>query len=169
MVGVIERPLRAEQNDAASIALEYHKSWALLERAHRSLLDALKDEMDRVGRTDLTPVQALMLFNIGDDEANLSDLRSRGQLSGANASYNLKKLVEGGYVIQERCAHDRRAVRVKLTDKGEIARNRVVSLMGRHADSLEPSGAVGCDDLRMMNRTLQRLSRFWSDQVRFKM
>ncbi len=168
MVGT-ERPRLADEGGDMSIAMEYHKSWALLERAHRSLLDALKDEMDRVGRTDLTPVQALMLFNIGDDEANLSDLRSRGQLSGANASYNLKKLVEGGYVEQERCAHDRRAVRVKLTEQGEVARSRVVSLMGRHAESLEPAGAVGCDDLRMLNRTLQRLSRFWSDQVRFRM
>jgi DNA-binding MarR family transcriptional regulator len=165
---VAERPLQADESEF-TLAMEYHKSWALLERAHRSLLEALKDELDRSGRTDLTPVQALMLFNIGEDEANLADLRSRGQLSGANASYNLKKLVEGGYVEQERCAHDRRAVRVKLTDRGEQVRSRVVSLMGRHAQSLEPSGAVACDDLRMLNRTLTRLSRFWADQVRFRM
>jgi DNA-binding MarR family transcriptional regulator len=169
MVG-LERARAGEANDnSVSLAQEYVKSWALLERAHRTLLETLKDDLDRSGDTGLTGAQALMLFNIGTGEATVGELRALGQLSSATASYNLKKLAEAGFILQERCAHDRRAVRVKLTAEGEEIRARVGALMTRHATTLEPAGAVCAQDLRLMNRTLGRLARFWADHVRFRL
>ena len=40
----------------------------MVERLHRRLLDVIKDEFDRRGRSDVNAVQALLLYNIGDKE-----------------------------------------------------------------------------------------------------
>jgi len=96
----------------------YMEALTLVERLHRRLLDVIKDEFDRAGRSDVNAVQALLLFNIGDAELTAGELRTRGYYLGSNVSYNLKKLVEMGYIHHQRSRMDRRSVRVSLTDKG---------------------------------------------------
>ena len=91
----------------------YLEAVSRVERLHRRLLDLVKDEFDRMGWDDINPVQALMMFNIGDSELTAGELRSRGYYLGSNVSYNLKKLVETGYIFQERSRADRRSVRTK--------------------------------------------------------
>ena len=71
----------------------YLDALALVERLHRLLLDVIKDEFERLGVIDLNPVQALLLFNIGENEVTAGELKSRGYYQGSNVSYNLKKLV----------------------------------------------------------------------------
>ena len=66
----------------------------MVERLHRLLLDVIKDEFERLGIIDMNPVQALLLFNIGDNEVTAGELKTRGYYQGSNVSYNLKKLVE---------------------------------------------------------------------------
>ncbi len=56
----------------------YLEALRLVERLHRRLLDVIKDEFDRAGRTDVNAVQALLLFNIGDSELTAGELRTRG-------------------------------------------------------------------------------------------
>ena len=90
----------------------------LIERLHRRLLDVLRAKLEEDGKTDLNSVQALLLYNIGENEITAGELRSRGYYLGSNVSYNLKKLVEMGYVSHERAKHDRRSVRVALTPLG---------------------------------------------------
>jgi len=80
----------------------YLESLSLVERLHWGLLDVVKDEFDRRGRSDINPIQALLLFNIGDKELTASELRSRGYYLGSNVSYNVKKLIEMGYLSHER-------------------------------------------------------------------
>ena len=96
----------------------YMESLHLVERLHRRLLDVIKDEFDRAGRSDVNSVQALLLFNVGDAELTAGELKSRGHYQGSNVSYNLKKLIECGYIAQERSPHDRRSVRIKLSERG---------------------------------------------------
>ena len=60
----------------------YLESLALVERLHRALLDVIKDEFDRRGRSDVNAVQALLLYNIGDKELTAGELRSRGYYLG---------------------------------------------------------------------------------------
>src|SRR5690606_16006261 len=96
----------------------YREALLLIERLHRRFLDVLKAELDRLGRADVNNVQALILYNIGDDAITIGELTNRGYYLGSNVSYNVKKLVEAGYLEQERCAHDKRSVRVKLSEKG---------------------------------------------------
>ena len=145
----------------------YLDSLALVERLHRLLLDVIKDEFERLGILDINAVQALLLFNIGENEVTAGELKSRGYYQGSNVSYNLKKLVEAGYMHHQRCTADRRAVRVRLTEKGRRIRATVAGLFERHAEALENRAVMGRDTLLEVNRSLRRLERFWTDQIRY--
>ena len=101
----------------------YLEALTLVERLHRRLLDVIKDEFDRRGRSDINSVQALLLYNIGDKELTAGELRTRGYYLGSNVSYNLKKLVEMEFLDHQRSRVDRRSVRIKLTDKGREVRD----------------------------------------------
>ena len=50
----------------------------LVERLHRCLLDVVKDEFERRKRDDVNAIQALLIYNIGDQELSASELRARG-------------------------------------------------------------------------------------------
>jgi DNA-binding MarR family transcriptional regulator len=147
----------------------YLESLNLVERLHRQLLDVIKDELDRRGERVVNSVQALLLFNIGDQELTAGELRTRGHYLGSNVSYNLKKLVESGYINHERSDVDRRSVHVSLTEKGSQVRDVVVKLFDRHLDSIEAVGNVTAQDFEGLNVSLRRLERFWLDQVRYRL
>jgi DNA-binding MarR family transcriptional regulator len=132
-------------------------------------LDVIKDEFDRAGRSDVNSVQALLLFNIGDAELTAGELRTRGYYLGSNVSYNLKKLVEMGYIHHQRSRMDRRSVRVSLTDKGREVANVVARLYDRHMRSIDQVGGITSEDFRTLNRSLQRLERFWTDQILYRL
>jgi len=144
--------------NVASVRKHYLEALNLVERLHRQLLDVIKDELDRRDEREINSVQALLLFNVGDQELTAGELRTRGHYLGSNVSYNLKKLVEGGYIHHERSESDRRSVLVRLTRKGEVVR-----------DMLRELGNVGVEHLENVNTTLKRLERFWIDQVRFRL
>ena len=133
------------------------------------LLDVIKDEFERLGRGDVNSVQALLLYNIGDAELTAGELTSRGYYLGSNVSYNLKKLVDAGYIHHQRSTTDRRSVRVSLTDKGQEVSEVVNGLFQRQLKSLEQVGGVGHDDLEILNKALIRLERFWTDQIRYQL
>jgi len=145
----------------------YLETLSLVERLHRLLLDVIKDEFERVGVLDINAVQALLLFNIGDNEVTAGELKSRGYYQGSNVSYNLKKLVEMGYMHHQRCEIDRRSVRVRLTPKGREVRDVVTGLFARHAEGLEGKGVLGPDGIDQINHSLKRMERFWTDQIRY--
>ena len=145
----------------------YLDGLGLVERLHRLLLDVIKDEFERLNILDINAVQALMLFNIGDNEVTAGELKSRGYYQGSNVSYNLKKLVEIGYMHHERCMIDRRSVRVRLTPRGREVRAIVAGLFARHAQGLGDQKVMDLARLDDLNHTLRRLERFWADQIRY--
>src|SRR5213595_3827785 len=126
----------------------YMESLQLVERLHRRLLDVIKDEFDRNGRSDINAIQALLLSNIGDSELTAGELRSRGYYLGSNVSYNLKKLVEMDYLHHSRSRVDRRAVRISLTDKGGEVQKIVEELYQKHVRTIEQVGGIGTGDLQ---------------------
>ncbi len=156
-------PAVAEQGFMAG----YLDALALVERLHRLLLDVIKDEFERVGVLDINAVQALLLFNIGDNEVTAGELKSRGYYQGSNVSYNLKKLVEMDYMHHQRCEIDRRSVRVRLTPRGREIRDVVTDLFGRHAEGLQAHGVLGVDGIDQIASALRRVERYWSDQIRY--
>ena len=142
----------------------YLEALTLVERLHRRLLDVIKDEFDRRGRADINSVQALLLYNIGDKELTAGELRTRGYYLGSNVSYNLKKLVEMGFLDHQRSRVDRRSVRIKLTDKGREVRDTVDALYQKHVRTVEQVGGINADEFSVLNKALHRLERFWTDQ-----
>ena len=153
-------------NEATESHDVYLKSLTLVERLHRRLLDVIKDELERVGVLEINAVQALLLFNIGDNEVTAGELKTRGYYQGSNVSYNLKKLVEMGYMHHQRCEIDRRSVRVRLTEKGRNVRDVVGELFSRHAEGLESHKVLGDEGMSDINNSLRRMERYWSDQIR---
>jgi DNA-binding MarR family transcriptional regulator len=160
---------RASADEAEDLKGSYLVSLKLIERLHRLLLDVIKDEFERLGRADVNSVQALLLYNIGDAELTAGELTSRGYYLGSNVSYNLKKLVDAGYIHHQRSTTDRRSVRVRLTEKGQEVCKIVNSLYHRQLKSLQQVGGIGLNDLETLNKSLIRIERFWTDQIRYQL
>ena len=128
-----------------------------------------KDEFERQGRNDVNAVQALLLFNIGNSELTAGELRSRGYYLGSNVSYNVKKLVDLGFINHQRSRIDRRSVRISLTEQGQEIAEIVAKLYERHIGSIQKVGGIGTDEFTQMNKLLQRLDRFWNDQILYRL
>jgi DNA-binding MarR family transcriptional regulator len=160
-----EAPATPEQ----AVKSRYLEALHLVERLHRRLLDVIKDEFERRGRDDVNSVQALLLYNIGDKELTASELRTRGYYLGSNVSYNVKKLVEMGYLHHARSRIDRRSVRISLTEKGRKVHDVIQALYDKHARTIEPIGGISQVDFERLNHSLIRLERFWTDQIRYRL
>ncbi len=147
----------------------YLEVLSLVERLHRRLLDVIKDEFDRRGNQELNSTQALLIFNIGDREMTASELRTRGYYLGSNVSYNVKKLVELGYLHYVKSRIDRRTVRISLTEKGRDVQDAIAMLYDKHAQTVEQIGGVSAQEFSLLNNSLSRLERFWTDQIRYQL
>ncbi len=145
----------------------YLETLALVERLHRLLLDVIKDEFERVGKFDVNSVQALLLFNIGTKVMTAGELKNRGYYQGSNVSYNLKKLVETGYIDHQRSDVDRRSVRVRLTEKGIEVHRMVAELFQRHAEELSDEERLRSDGIEGMNGDLRTVERYWAEEIRY--
>lgn len=145
----------------------YLDTLTLVERLHRLLLDVIKDEFERVGVLDINAVQALLLFNIGENEVTAGELKSRGYYQGSNVSYNLKKLVDMGYMHHQRSEVDRRSVRVSLTEKGRNIRNIVGKLFATHANGLVERNVMDHEGMEDITGSLRRMERYWTEQIRY--
>jgi len=168
MIGVAIDNVETKETDS-NIKPHYLEALTLIERLHRRLLDVIKDEFDRSGEPEVNSVQALLLFNIGDDELTAGELKTRGFYHGSNVSYNLKKLVDAGYVAHERSKTDRRSVRVKLTPRGQDIRSKVDKLYDRQMKSIKDLAGFDVDEFQRINKALIRLERFWTDQILYRM
>ncbi len=166
VVGEKRAPVDMKRQEIKS---RYLESLTLIERLHRRLLDVIKDDFERTGEKEVNPVQALLLFNIADAELTAGELKTRGHYQGSNVSYNLKKLVELGYVHHERSSADKRSVRISLTDKGESIRTRVDELYNRQLSALEQVVGLSTDEFDRLNKALSRLERYWTDQILYRM
>lgn len=160
---------RMRSESQAEVRPVYLEALTLVERLHRRLLDVIKDEFDRRGRSDVNSVQALLLYNIGDKELTAGELRTRGYYLGSNVSYNVKKLVEMGYLHHARSRLDRRSVRISLTEKGKEVHEIVSGLYDKHVMTVEQIGGISTNEFAQLNQSLARLERFWTDQIRFRL
>jgi DNA-binding MarR family transcriptional regulator len=137
----------------------YFKVISLVERLHRQFLELAKLELEGLGIHDINNVQGMMLFSIGDAEMTVGELTLRGCYLGSNVSYNVKKMVENGYLVQERSLHDRRSIHVHLTEKGREPHS-LTAMHQRHLEMLSQA-ELTADDLQTVGVTLRRLEQFW--------
>ncbi len=142
----------------------YLETILLIERLHRRFLDVIKAELDRLKIEDLNNIQTLILYNIGKEELTIGELTNRGYYLGSNVSYNIKKMVENEYLEQERAEHDKRSVKIKLSDKGLDICSKIHSLYERHVEELKES-EESMESLGRVNSSLEALENFWSKQL----
>jgi DNA-binding MarR family transcriptional regulator len=154
--------------DEADVKAAYLESIRLIERLHRQFLEVVKGELDRANIQDINNVQALILYNIGNEELTVGELTNRGYYLGSNVSYNVRKMVENGYLTQERSLHDRRSVRVKVSQKGLEVCAHIDDMFKRHADALTASSADE-KEIVTASETLRQLERFWNSSLSFGM
>jgi DNA-binding MarR family transcriptional regulator len=144
----------------------YYESIQLIERLHRHFLDVLKVEIDKKGIQDINNVQSMILYNIGEEEMTVGELTIRGYYLGSNVSYNVKKMVENGYLAQERSVHDKRSIRVKLSPKGKALRDAISDMFHRH-EKLIAGTELNDAKLGALNDALKMMERFWASQANF--
>lgn len=139
----------------------------VVERLHRRSLDLIRADLLQAGIDDLSPSQVMMLFTIGSSELSVRDLIERGYYLGSNASYSLKRLVETGYVIRTASERDRRAARIRLSDKGRRLCD-MIRQMDRTYHKLVTRDDAEIRDLEVTFRTLKRFEQVWSNAVRYR-
>lgn len=144
----------------------YLETIRLIERLHRRFLDVIKTELDRLGIEDINNVQTLILSNISSEQLTVGELTARGYYLGSNVSYNVKKLVENGYLNQERSPHDRRMTRVRVSEKGLELCERIDELYEKNARQLEHE-VISREQLTSMNQVLSALERYWSNYINY--
>lgn len=138
----------------------------LIERLHRYYLEVIKIDLDRRGIQDINNVQALILYNIGEDEMTVGELTARGYYLGSNVSYNVKKMTENGYIVQEKSPHDKRSIRVKLSEKGLALHKIMKEQFVKQIGSL-PQGNISDGDLATLNDHLRKMERFWGSLMKY--
>jgi len=171
-VGNLAAPLTPHgeiEREAASPLSGYLEAVNLVERLHGRLLNVISDELERAGRSDVDAAQALLLYNIGDRELTPGELRTRGYHLGSSTSHNIKTLVETGYLQHQRSRTDPRSVRISLSGRGQDVATIVGKLHERHVRSIDQIGGIGAEDFQLLNRSLQRLERFWTDQILYRL
>ena len=138
----------------------------LIERLHRYYLEVVKIDLDKRGIQDINNVQALILFNIGEDEMTVGELTARGYYLGSNVSYNVKKMTENDYIVQEKSPHDKRSIRVKLSEKGLTLHRMLKEQFDKQISSLG-TGTLSDGDLSSLNDLLRKLERFWTALMKY--
>ncbi len=144
----------------------YHDAIQLIERLHRRFLDVVKLELDKLQIQDINNVQAMILYNIGEDDMTVGELTLRGYYLGSNVSYNAKKMVENNYIIQERSIHDKRSIRVRLSDKGLDLYGQLYKMFARHEEQIQNTELTN-ERIKDFNETMKMMERFWASQTNF--
>lgn len=136
----------------------------IIERMHRRYLDQLRLDLNKLGADDISPSQVMLLFTTGNQDLSVRDLLDRGHYLGSNASYNLKQLVQAGYIDRTASQRDRRSARIRLTDKGKQLCLAVQVADGAYQRLIVKND----DDLRALQdtvNTLRRLEVAWTTNL----
>lgn len=160
--------MNSEPNDTPSTnRMDFLECLRLIERLHRRILDIIKFRLEALGYGDINSVQALLLHNIGDREMTAGELRTRGYYLGSNVSYNLKKMVGNGYIIQERSEHDLRSVRIRLSPKGATIHSLIAEQFDQHLELINAEQLIQEGELSSLRSQLRKLETFWDQQASY--
>lgn len=144
----------------------YYEAILLVERLHRHFLEVVKVELDAKGVQDINNVQALILYNLGQDEMTVGELTARGYYLGSNVSYNVKSMVEANYLVQERSPHDRRSVRVKLSEKGLELHKHLGGFFEKQIQMLDGAD-LKQEEMARTTESLRKIEKFWTSVINY--
>ena len=153
-------PARGPASSLTGLKARYLETVQLMERLHKQFLELVQAELDESHTLDLNSVQSLILHSIGRDEVLIGDLTQRGYYLGTNVSYNVRRLIDTGYLTQARSEHDRRAVKIRVTPKGLALCERLDRAFEAHVRQLDGAAMLGA--LAHASDVLKKLSGFWA-------
>ena len=136
----------------------------LTERMHRQFLDVIRAELDRLKIEDINSVQCLILFNIGPNDLSVGELTHRGYYLGSNVSYNVRKMVANGYMVQERSVHDRRSFHVRLTERGLELCRQIDQMFDAQVAALVETHKL--EEIQSASGVYRRLEQFWQTELK---
>ncbi len=137
----------------------YYDSIVMFEKLHRMFLDVLKYELNKLGLKDINNVQALIVYKIGKQKLSVGELTSYGCYLGSNISYNLRKIVENGYVVQAPSKHDRRSSEVQLTEKGMKMYETLGVYFEKHSNKINKNN-LNEEDITNLIDTLKNFEEY---------
>ena len=108
-----------------------------IERLNKLVLDSIDTELGKMGLDDVSAIQALLLYKIGNQTMPIGEISSRGYYLGTNISYNLKKLIKSGYIKQTEADYDKRSSIVELTEKGLDFCNSLKKVFLTHINTIK--------------------------------
>jgi DNA-binding MarR family transcriptional regulator len=145
----------------------YFKCVNMVERLHRLFLEVVKVELSRMDIRDINNIQCLLLYNIGQEQLTVGELTNRGYYLGSNVSYNLSKMVEHGYLLQEPNLEDRRSSYIRLSEKGIKLYSKLDEWFALHTTALIHEG-IDAIQLGKLENTLTCLESFWTSLLTHK-
>ncbi|AVH61376.1 MarR family transcriptional regulator [Streptomyces dengpaensis] len=128
---------------AGSLLLDDQLCFALY-AAQRAVTAAYRPLLEELGLTYPQYLVLLVLWERG--ETTVKELATALRLDYGTVSPLLKRLESAGLVRRERSAHDERSVRVTLTGRGELLRERAE---GVPRALLAATGVEGADAVRL--------------------
>ena len=134
------------------------------EKIHRLFLEVIKSELINRKIKNISNVQSLILFNMGEDEVNVGALTKGGYYQGTNVSYNLRHMVDNGYVSQQQSKDDRRSSMIRITDKGIRVVEELNDIFSKHSCYLKENG-YDEPGLSHVNNTLNGLETFLNKRI----
>ena len=142
----------------------YFDAVMTIERLHRLFLDVIKAELDRMQIQDISNIQCFILYNIAENQLTVGEVTNRGYYLGSNVTYNLKKMLENGYLVQEQSIHDKRSSHVRLSTKGLKLFQNFDSILEQHTRNMKHN-SLNDQDLKILKSSLQKLESFWNFTV----
>lgn len=134
-------------------------------RLRHLFLDIVDEELNYLKIRDVTPIQLMMMYNLKADQLAVGSLVERGLYNGTNPSYNIKKLVASGYVIQEKSSHDHRNTMIKLSQKGKDVCSKIDRAFSDHMSIVEENRPLS---LQKAKESMSILQNFWREAFEFE-
>ena len=138
----------------------------LSESVYRTFLDLIKYELDSAGIIDINPIQAAVLLNIVNaDQIAKGDVLKKGYYMGSNASYNLNKMKENGYIDQIQSEFDKRISYLRLTDKGVRLSDSLNEKISSHSQSIESNTSEKTTNIGKLITQLRSVENHWKKTI----
>ncbi len=137
------------------------KANELFLRLHTLFMEIIRLELERLGVYNVTSTQFMILQHLGDDRIPIGDLSLRISSFGTNISYNVRKMVENGYLVQEKATHDHRTHYVFTSPHTKDLIKKMDSSIEDHAQMLIKYG-INKEHICDILNSIEKIDDFWT-------
>lgn len=143
---------------------DYIKLVRLVDRAHRQFMELVQVELTkRLQEPAITPVQAMILMNLADQEMTVGEFTQRGCYLGTKISHHLDKMLESGHIERRKSDNDKRLILVRATEKGRLLQDRLSAAFAAHAERMTRQTSLQDDRLPELVSSLSAARDFWAE------